>query len=257
MPQLLPPDGVGGIIEELSWFIFIISLSSLLIFLLARSRRIPLLVAVFAFFVVFLSFTSSYTISYLLIEDQVISIFLSLLVILLWSLVFILKNDYLARALSSSLVLLTGSLAGIVFVIVVPIYVTIVFLVFLCIYDLFSVRYGHLKELMKALLVNEKLKKEEVTFSRITTKIRSPLFFITAYAGLMNVGIGDVMSYVMLNCIASLFSGVYGTSLVFISITLGFLLTYKLMIKLKLAYAPGLPLPILFGLITIGILRFL
>ncbi len=82
--------------------------------------------------------------------------------------------------------------------------------------------------------------------------------YVTAYVGLLNIGIGDVMAYSLLISVAHLLlrrADLVG--MVFVSVVLGLISTLWLMRKMRLKYAPGLPLPLALGLVLTAILRTL
>ncbi|MCD6510135.1 MAG: hypothetical protein J7L11_07125 [Thermoprotei archaeon] len=249
-PTLVPETGIRGIIEDLAYLLFIVVLSSLMIFFLARFRRLSLLSLLFSFFSIFLSFMAPYSILSLIVGEGLLSILVSMTMPMLWLIAFRLEHPKVALLISSILVMLTGSLSGLVFTLLMPLYVVILFLIVLSLYDYISVRSGPLKRLM-----------ELVPLSRDKGSISSlkgtPLFFVTAYIGIMNIGIGDIMSYTMLSCISLFLIGIHGAVFSFLLLLSGLFITYLIMTRMKLKYAPGLPLPLLMGLLALAIFKAL
>ncbi len=132
---------------------------------------------------------------------------------------------------------LYGGLLGPVFRLMLPLWSAIILLIIISIYDMYSVLYGPLKQIIETLGGN--------TSGKSLPPIRGALIPLKG----INLGIGDVVFYSLLASISTVYptlSASRGLMVAALIIT-GYYLTLKL-VK-KRGYAPALPLPVTLGLI--------
>lgn len=170
-------------------------------------------------------------------DSELLPWFFSLLLV---SLVFLTAYSKTFSFLSIFLSLLIGAEVAGYFATILQPPTVFVFPLLLAVYDIYAVFAGPLK---KILGTPTKAKKVKIDFL--------PLLIVDF--GLVKIGLGDVVFYSMLPAVAFMIFGLQKMFLTLLATNLGILITLYLLRK-KGIPLPGLPIPMLLGVLTLVLL---
>ena len=239
---------------NIAFFIVAISIVTLLFSLLVKKEKTHMISAILLAILMYLSFYSLYSLCEMM---RCTRYFVPLVLIntILWLMVIILRGHELVQYVHEVLLVGTGTLTGIIMATVIPERLLIALLLFLSIYDIISVRVGLIKLLMDKTL--SKIHEEHLEGPIIKTlDLRDPISLATAYVGLANIGIGDIICYAIMMSMYGISFGEGFSILALMTIVVGSLALYYLMRKYEMKYAPGLPIPIIISLALYFLLKF-
>lgn len=220
-------------------FLALVLLGTLIMFLIIRSRRTPMLPLVMAGAVLF-SFWGILEVFLELVVPVPPSMYpvCEVLAIGVSVLTAILIIKPFSIFLLDLLLVLYGSMAGSLFYAILPPWSVISVAVVLAVYDLYSVFRGPLRRILESTV------SETEGQQRIPGSLRGGVIYIGGLA----LGMGDVLIYSMLSPLYLLYPTpsplrwILGT----FSLMVGFLLTLRMLKKRR--FMPALPLPVLLSL---------
>ena len=239
---------------NVAFFIITISIITIVFSLLVKKEKTHMISAMLLVILIYLSFYSLYSLCEITGYTEY-SIPLFLTNTILWLIVIVLRGHEIIQYVHEVLLVNTGTLTGIMMTTVIPERLLIMLLLLLSIYDVVSVRVGLIKLLMDKTL--SKVHEEHLERRAIRTlDLRDPISLATAYIGLANIGIGDIICYTIMMAMYGISFGGRFSILALIIIIIGSIVLYYLMRKYELKYAPGLPIPIILSLAVYVFLKF-
>ena len=239
---LMPKGGRRELVKSYIDIVIILLAVSIVMYVIVKKLGANFMIALVACALIFLSYVASYNMLTILnIKYTWILLALTLLTAC-WAITLLRGLEIL----SSILVEITGILTGLTMILSLPVYLLILFIITLIVYDYISVRYWLIRELLRNLKIEEKARNEKPA-----TKVPLPLRLIMADIGYMYVGIGDIIVFaILISSSYIMFPSIIPSIFVIISIIVGLVLTKVLMRVLRWNYAPGLPIPVTLALIV-------
>ena len=239
---LMPKGGRRELVKSYIDIVIILLAVSTAMYVIVKKLGANFMIALVACALIFLSYVTSYNML-IILNARYTWILLALILLTICWVSTLLKE---VEIVSSILVEITGVLTGLTMMLSLPVYLLILFIITLIIYDYISVRYWLLREVLKNLKIEEKTSRE-----KHTTKVPLPLRLIMANIGYMYIGIGDIIVFtILVSSSYVMFPSIIPSIFVIISIIAGLMLTKFLMKVLGWSYAPGLPIPVTLALIV-------
>ncbi|RLF19765.1 MAG: hypothetical protein DRM97_08190 [Thermoprotei archaeon] len=230
---------------DLLIFMMIVGAASIML-LVSLRRRYALVVFLYSLMMM-LTLTTISGIAQLYDLDRVSAMIIGCLVVgILILSIIVKKDDLIARFILGIPVLLSGAYAGVILAYSMPIMTLMAFIIVISLYDVFSVYKGVLNRMLK--FIGRPVHRE----GQGINVLRVAMY----YAGVVYVGIGDLIVYSSLLAISQiLFRNWILTMLVALAEIMGMCTTYE--IALRKGYAPGLIVPVLFSLLVMGVIYFI
>lgn len=227
--------GATGAFLNMILYISLAFIGGFALYILFRKAKINILKLIFT---IFYFFTSFFTL--LLLEDEVliilgiqtINIFIYFLpVFLLAFLITYISMFSKSKNAKKITIIFFSSLMGFLLGISLPILTLTFTLIALSLYDIYSVKKGPIKNIMKTIEEN-KSQFDELTLSYTSQNIE--------------IGLGDLIFYTALNVRVVINYSIFSILMTFLGIFIGLLITCKLLEKEHMV--PGLPLPSLLAI---------